>query len=405
MAHRLRLLELLARPDAAPARVDRGAGVLRGVKLIGHKSKNGRRYTREALARARRLYEGAPVYCNHPDRPGDERKVEDRVGMVQNVRLTESGLYGDIVLLKSHPMAERLYEIAEDPRKHGWLGASHNAEGQVDYEGGEAVVSHIDSVRSVDLVSEPASTTSLFESSRRGRGMKRTLREWFDRTKLLRPARQKITRLMESGYMDPEQVMEADEVPADVEASAGASPTSDPADMDPEAALRQGFRSACMAVIDDTTMTAKDKVQRLKRLLTVAEELLASGQEIPEEVEPEPGAEGADALAEGVGCGGGEDKEKVMESKRAGRLAYLEAERAARELCDREGVRATAVLLESLARLDTEAKRLALIEEFKPARKARTAPAFGPAAPRPADEPKDAKGWAERLTGVRIAGE
>ena len=47
-------------------RVDRAAGVLRGVKLIGLESLNGRRYRPEALAAAVSLYEGAKVNVNHP---------------------------------------------------------------------------------------------------------------------------------------------------------------------------------------------------------------------------------------------------------------------------------------------------------------------------------------------------
>lgn len=107
------------------------------------------------------------------------------------------------------------------------------------------------------------------------------LREWFDRIPLLHKQKRQVFRLLEAGYMDPDAegpVMEDD----DVASAAGASPTSDPADMDPEAALRAGFDAACRAVLDDTTMPAKEKAKRLSKLLTTMEKLLASGQEIPE---------------------------------------------------------------------------------------------------------------------------
>ena len=46
--------------------VDREAGVLRGVKILGLQSRNGRSYLPEALSAASKLYEGAKVNVNHP---------------------------------------------------------------------------------------------------------------------------------------------------------------------------------------------------------------------------------------------------------------------------------------------------------------------------------------------------
>src|SRR5689334_17588787 len=47
-------------------RVDREHSVLRGVKLLGIESRNGRRYLPTALAQAAALYENAKVNVNHP---------------------------------------------------------------------------------------------------------------------------------------------------------------------------------------------------------------------------------------------------------------------------------------------------------------------------------------------------
>ena len=46
--------------------VDRQAGVIRGVKILGLESRNGRSYLPEALSQAAPLYEGAKVNVNHP---------------------------------------------------------------------------------------------------------------------------------------------------------------------------------------------------------------------------------------------------------------------------------------------------------------------------------------------------
>ena len=48
-------------------RVDRQAGVIRGVKVLGLESRNGRTYLPEALAQAAQLYEDAKVNVNHPE--------------------------------------------------------------------------------------------------------------------------------------------------------------------------------------------------------------------------------------------------------------------------------------------------------------------------------------------------
>ena len=157
----VRLLEWTA---AQPARVDREAGVLRGVKVLGRVSRNGRRYTATALQKALTLYEGVRVNINHPDRtqPGTDRAVIDRFGMLKMARLEEGGIYADLHYLRQHPLAEMIAEAAE--RLPDALGLSHNAEGRTSRQRNAETVEEITRVISVDLVSDPASTGGLFES-------------------------------------------------------------------------------------------------------------------------------------------------------------------------------------------------------------------------------------------------
>jgi hypothetical protein len=145
--------------------VDRKAGVIHDVKVLGPRSKNGRRYTAEAIGAARLMYEGVSVRTNHPKRATDPRGVDEVLGQLRNVRMRGDSLYGDLHLLKSHPMFDRLCESAEEMSTL-W-GLSHNAEGQVEQVGGEAVVTKILEVRSVDLVADPATVDGLFESNLR----------------------------------------------------------------------------------------------------------------------------------------------------------------------------------------------------------------------------------------------
>ena len=69
-----------------PMRVDREAGVIRGVKILGVESRNGRAYLPEALSQAASLYENAKVNVNHPKgSPAVPRDYQDRIGVIRRV--------------------------------------------------------------------------------------------------------------------------------------------------------------------------------------------------------------------------------------------------------------------------------------------------------------------------------
>ena len=144
-------------------RVDRQIGVIRGVRVLGRSSANGRVYSDACLAAAKRLYESAVVNIDHPDKrtPDESRPVASRIGWLRNVVLDAGGLRADLHYLRSHPLAEQIVEAAE--RRPELLGLSHNAEGRAVRRNGTMLVEEIFRVRSVDLVCEPASTVSLFE--------------------------------------------------------------------------------------------------------------------------------------------------------------------------------------------------------------------------------------------------
>jgi len=159
-------------------RVDRDQGIIRGVKVVGLTSPNGHgrpgatrgtAYTVEALQAAAPLYHEVDVYVNHrpPEQRGGhrraERKAEDKLGMLINPRVVEGqGLFADLVLLKSHPMSERLMEAAD--RMPNAYGLSHDAYGDGDIVDGRFVIDRIPQVNSVDLVARGATVQGLFES-------------------------------------------------------------------------------------------------------------------------------------------------------------------------------------------------------------------------------------------------
>ncbi len=145
-------------------RVDRQAGVIRGVKLLGLESRNGRTYLPEALAQAAPLYEGAKVNVNHPKgNPSGPRDYQDRIGTIRNVAVrSDEGLFGDFCFNPKHALAEQLIWDAEHASEN--VGFSHNVEARVGRRGDRVAVEAITRVQSVDLVADPATTRGLFES-------------------------------------------------------------------------------------------------------------------------------------------------------------------------------------------------------------------------------------------------
>ncbi|MBX3425814.1 MAG: hypothetical protein KF688_09050 [Pirellulales bacterium] len=146
-------------------RVDRDAGVLRGVKLIGLESRNGRRYRPQALERAAALYEGAKVNVNHPkDGPLAPRDYRDRLGVIREVEFRpDEGLFGTLQFNPKHALAEQLaWDAVHNPRN---VGFSHNVLARVVRDGDAAIVDEITRVQSVDLVADPAATEGLFEQA------------------------------------------------------------------------------------------------------------------------------------------------------------------------------------------------------------------------------------------------
>lgn len=164
MANTRTILEYAQSPSGL--RVDRDAGVIRGVKIIGLQSRNGHRYTHQALVDAKGRYEGVKVNIDHPDRsnPHAERKVSERFGKLMGVEAREDGLYGDLHYIKSHPLAPVVADAAESSTLGDAFGLSHNATVRESQQNGEVVFEAITAVRSVDLVADPATTRGIFES-------------------------------------------------------------------------------------------------------------------------------------------------------------------------------------------------------------------------------------------------
>lgn len=149
--------------------VNREGGYVDDVKILGRFSKNKREYTETACNQASRLYEGLNVYPNHPPdkTPKKVRDVEEVFGWISNTRVLyegkdTDGVYGRVNFFPNHGWASTFCDIAElNPRS---IGLSHNADGVVKKKNGKVLVESILGAQSVDIVTRPATTKSLFES-------------------------------------------------------------------------------------------------------------------------------------------------------------------------------------------------------------------------------------------------
>ncbi len=149
-----------------PIQADRQRGIIRGVKILGVRSRNGRTYLAEAIGQAVSLYEGAKVNVNHATgAPSGPRDYQDRIGVIRNVTArANEGLFGDFHFNPKHTLAEQLLWDAEHAPQN--VGFSHNVQARTARRGDTVVVEAITKVQSVDLVADPATTQGLFESAK-----------------------------------------------------------------------------------------------------------------------------------------------------------------------------------------------------------------------------------------------
>lgn len=143
------------------------SGVLRKVKLLGLKSKNGRNYNSEGVRRtAKNALEGARVYIDHPDKPSAVRSYREAFGFTEAVEYVDGkGWYGTVKFNPAHPSASQfIWDVKNKPNALGMSingrikqAARRNSEGDV-------VVEAIEEIRSVDLVTRPATASGIFES-------------------------------------------------------------------------------------------------------------------------------------------------------------------------------------------------------------------------------------------------
>ena len=336
----VRLVRLVALNEAiqasdASTRIDREKGIIYGVRVISHESRNGRHYLPEALRAAIPLYEGKSVRFDHPSKPFEHRSVTSLFGRLVNVREDAGGLRADLEFNREHPFAGFVCEMAE--RMSEQLGLSHNADGKIRQESdGKIAITEIKDVRSVDLVADAASVVGLFESQR----SPMTIRQFLESLQLAPAAKGRVVKLLEDDGLMPS---EGQVGPMDV----------------PEGDWKADLVAAIGKLVGSESEDDHKMAQKIMAMLRPAS---ATTAKTTEEDETDKDKE--------------KDKDAVKESLvLAAKVKRLESTNASYALLlESQGIKAAPALVKAMAALDTDAERKTLLEGYKPV-KSGTGPA------------------------------
>lgn len=359
------LFEAFIPGNGKPHKVDREQGIIYGVKVVGKSSPNthgvrnveGTDYTEQALKGAISLYEGIKVNVDHPSRekPNADRSAYDRIGKLVNVRIEEGELYADLKLLTKHPLAERLMEAAE--KMPDCFGLSHNGYGKGAVKGDRYVITEIPEVRSVDVVADAGTVSSLFESRHM---KKKTLKSVLESMKVPAPL---LKQLWEMDGMDP--TMASTDMP--------------PAPEEGEEGYEAHLGKMIVAIVNDEELSPEDKKKKvLAALKLMGEEEAPETPATPtEESDEEPGKKDDEEDDD-------KDKKEAKESRDlAAELDRLKRKDQVRDLCESLEYQPSKIQLKALLALDTDAERKTFINESKAqgGKKPGSAPRSGGARP------------------------
>ena len=147
---------------------DKKSLTIKDSVMLGPVSSNGYDYPSETQKKAIPLFEGCKAYLNHPklEDMKEARDVRDLIGEHRNVHQVGEHLKSDIHLINNTLVRETLIPIIES--KPHLIGNSVVVRGKkATTQEGRQFVEEIYAVRSVDIVSEPATTKGLFTEAQK----------------------------------------------------------------------------------------------------------------------------------------------------------------------------------------------------------------------------------------------
>lgn len=355
-------VDLYERLDLSAANVDKARSIIKNVKILGKSSPNkhgmdveGTDYLPVAHNQARVLYEGKNVNVGHPPRndPDAERNPNDRNGVLFNVKTIGGETFGDWQLLEDHPLTRRLLQCASDPRLHAQFALSHNAKGYGHVRENRYQVSEIPKVRSVDVVCDGGTNSSLFES--RDAPMKKKFKDILESA--LPTTKSRFKPLLEL-YED------IGDMPADAPPALGPDvPEPEKPEMDYMGHLGEMVK----AILADEGMSVEEKRDKIMAAIKVMEETKAA-----------PPGEGGEGAAADTTEGDDEEKDNAdkMEAREREELQQLRGKDKVLDLCESLHFQASRLQVKAMIPF-SEAERKAYIAEQKtlrPAAKGGTQP-------------------------------
>lgn len=153
---------------STPRRHDAELGVVYGMKVLGWESRNRRRYhSVKAQSNLPTLYEGKASYLDHST-PGKPTSVRDRFANLREVSVEDDGVYCNYHYNPAHEFAPAFRWWVDNAMAYpdvDGIGLSHEAMVEGGYaKDGWLDVTAVAAVERVDLVADPGSVKSLFES-------------------------------------------------------------------------------------------------------------------------------------------------------------------------------------------------------------------------------------------------
>lgn len=331
---RFRLREDYSRQSATPISVDETQCIIRGLKICGLNSDNGRDYSPECLQDAKPLYEGKPCYTNHR-KPGEQRDFADDIGVWYGVKFVEGkGLFADLHYDNESIAAKRLVNRAKRLPEN--IGFSHDADTDTQFvtkqANGRELITKITEVNSVDLVAKPATASSLTE------GAMKTVKQVIE---------SKSSAIVNFAAIKP--LLEDDAASA-------------PAEGD-------GYTDAVLSAIAQIISgdgDAGEKAKKIKSWLKAHEDSTAA----PVAEEDAPGDEDDSKTKESDSGDTDDEDKKKMET----RLETLERRESIRNLCETLDFVPNKKQMTKLEKKNDEETRRDLVEAWKAASEAPTGP-------------------------------
>lgn len=148
------------------AKVDREKGIIYGVKVLAESSRNGFVYPLATRQKAHTLLENLRVNIDHLTKKDAKADVPlaARFGKLVNVREGPGGTYADLRYNVKHKLAESIAYAAEELPDTLGMSINGGGRGAGKTPDGKTIVGEIIRLRSCDVVADPGSTHSLFES-------------------------------------------------------------------------------------------------------------------------------------------------------------------------------------------------------------------------------------------------